>query len=63
MTRRVDQVEDIFFAIFRIIDDTNGLGFDRDSAFPLQIHIVKYLRLHLTAGQQSRLLDNTVCQC
>ena len=63
MTRRIDQVEDIFFTIFRIINDTNGLRFDRDSTFPLQIHIIKHLRLHLAASQQSRLLDNTVCQC
>ena len=49
MTWGIDQVEDILFAVLRLIDSTDCLGFDRDAALALELHIVENLCLHLTA--------------
>ena len=49
MTWGIDQVEDILFAVLRLIDSADSLGFDRDAALALELHIVENLRLHLTA--------------
>ncbi len=62
MTRRVNQVKDIFFPVFRLVDDTHRLRFDGNAPFPLKLHIVKHLRLHLTAGKQACHLNDAVCK-
>ena len=62
MPRCIDQIENVFFSVFCFVNGTDSLGFDRDPAFSLQIHIIEHLRLHLTACQQSRLLNDPVCQ-
>ena len=62
MSGGVDQVEDIFFAVFRPVHRADGLTLDGDPAFPLQIHIVQDLVLHFTAGEQTCLLDDAVRQ-
>ena len=49
MTWGIDQVEDILFAVLRLIDSADSLGFDRDAALALELHIVENLCLHLTA--------------
>ena len=43
MSWGIDQVEDIFFPVTRLVYDTDCLGFDRDTTLPLQFHIVKDL--------------------
>ena len=62
MPRRVDEVENIFLPIFRLIHRAHRLGFDGNSPFPLQIHIVEHLGLHFTAGEKPCHLDNAVGQ-
>ena len=62
MTRCIDQVEDIFLSVVRLIDDTDCLGFDGNATLPLQIHIVQNLCLHLTAGQGSGSFYDTICK-
>ncbi len=62
MPGRVDQIEHILIAILGIVDNTHRLGLDRDTALPLQLHVVQHLRLHLPAGQQSRLFYDSVRQ-
>ena len=62
MSRCVNEVENILFPIFCLINDTDCLGFDRDSTFSLKIHIVKHLCLHLTACECSGTLYDTICQ-
>ena len=59
----VDQVENIFFPVFCLVDDTHRLRLDRDTTLTLQIHIIQDLCLHLTIGKQARHLNDTVCQC
>ena len=59
----IDQVKDIFFSIVGLVYDSNGLGFNCNTTLTLQIHIIQYLRLHLTLCQCTCLLNNTVSQC
>ena len=40
MPRRIDQVKDILFSILCLIYRSDCLGFDRDSSFSFQLHIV-----------------------
>ena len=60
MSRRVNQVEDILLAVLSLIHNAYRLGLDGYASLPLNIHVVKHLCLHLTAGKQSGLLNNTV---
>ena len=62
MSRCIDQVEDILFPVVCFVYGTHSLGFDCDSALPLQFHIVQHLRLHLTTCQKSGLFDDPVCK-
>ena len=62
MSRGVDKVENVFIPILCLIYGADSLGFDGDSTLPLQIHIVQHLLLHLPAGQQAGLLNDTVSQ-
>ena len=63
MSGSIDQVKNVFVSIFRFVYSTHSLGFNRNTALTLQVHIVKNLLLHLTAGEKSRLFNDTVCQC
>ena len=62
MSRRIDQIENIFLSIVRMVNRTDCLGLDRDTALTLQIHIIQHLILHLSLRQQTGLLDNTIGQ-
>ena len=62
MTRGIDEVQNIFLAILRLIYEAGGLKFDGDSPLALQIHIVQILFLHVTLSHQPGLLDETVSQ-
>ena len=62
MPRGIDQIKDILFSVFCLINNAHRLRFDRNSTFSLQIHIIKYLRLHFTAGQCSGHLNDAVRQ-
>ena len=50
VTWGIDQIKDILLAVLCFVNRADCLGFDRDSALSLKIHIVKDLGLHLTAG-------------
>ena len=56
------QIKNIFIAILGIVDNTHRLCLNRNTAFPLQFHIVQNLSLHLPAGQQPCLLYDPVRQ-
>ena len=62
MSRSIDQVKDILFSVLRLIYRAYCLCLDGNTAFPLQVHIVQHLCLHLSAGEQTGLLDDAVCQ-
>ena len=62
MARGVNEVEDILLAILGVINRADSLGFDRDSALPLQFHVVQHLLLHLTLREKTGHLDDAVRQ-
>ena len=62
MSRSIDKIEDIFFAILCFIYDSHGLCFDRNSTFTLQFHIIKDLSLHFPLRQKPRLFYDSICQ-
>ena len=62
MSRCVDEVENIFLSILCPIHGTHSLCLDGDAPFSLQVHVVQHLCLHLSAGEQTGLLDDAVCQ-
>ena len=62
MTRSINQIECIFFPVFCLVDNPDGLGLDGYASFPFKLHIVQNLILHLTLGEKSGLLNDSVCQ-
>ena len=62
MSGCIDEIENIFLPVSGTIDQTDGLGLNRDTAFPLKIHVVEHLVLHLTAGEQTCLFNHAVRQ-
>ena len=62
MSGGIDQIINIFFAVFCFVYNTDCLGLDGDPPFPLQFHIIQHLGLHLPAGQRAGLLDDPVRQ-
>ena len=62
VTRRIDQVELVRFAVARPVRQCGGLRLDRDPALALEVHRVEHLRFHLAIGQAAAPLDETVGQ-
>ena len=60
MTRGVDEVELVGLAIIGGIVDANGLAFDGDAAFALDVHAVKQLGLHIAMRHGAGHLQNAV---
>ena len=60
MARRVNQIEDIIFPILSMIGQGNGIAFDGDAAFPLNIHIIKNLILKIPFIADTCELNQTV---
>ena len=63
MTGSIYEIKYIFIAVFCLIHGADCLRLDRDAALPLQLHVVQHLVLHLTLGEKSCFLDDTVCKC
>ena len=58
----VDQVEDIILSVVGPIVDTHRVGFDRNSAFALDIHRVQQLFLHIPIRHRIGGLDQPVSE-
>ena len=63
MSRGINQVKNIFFSILGIVNNTNRLRLDGDTTLTFEIHVVKYLCLHLAAGQCTSFFYNTIRKC
>ena len=63
MSRGIDQVKNIFISILGLVYNTDSLGFDGDSTFSLQFHIIQNLGLHFSLREKSCHLDDTVRKC
>ena len=62
MTRRVDEVQDIFLAVVGAVVQTHGAGLDGDAALALKLHGVEDLILHLALFNGVTLLQQAVGQ-
>ena len=62
VSRGVDEVEHIVLPVLRRVHQGDGVGLDGDAPFPLQIHVVQQLVLHLPQGDGLGLLQNAVRQ-
>jgi hypothetical protein len=62
VSRRIDQIQNIFFAVVRLVGQTHRRQLDRDAPFPLEIHLVEHLLLHLTRGQCACIFQDAVCE-
>ena len=60
VTRCVDEVELIRFAIIGGIHDANGLAFDGDSAFAFDVHTIQKLCAHVSFGHSAGLFEDTI---
>ena len=56
------QVEGILLAFIRVID-LYGMAFYGDAFFPLQVHIIQYLGMHIPVAYGAGALQQPVCQC
>ena len=59
----VHQIELVCLAIFCIVIKADGLCFDCNAAFALDIHRVEDLLLHLTIRQAAADFNHAVSQC
>ena len=59
MFRRINEVQVIDLSITRLIIEGNTLRLDSDTAFTLDIHRIKDLRLHLPGSQTTINLNKT----
>ena len=63
MPRRIDQIENIGFAVARGIIEANCLRLDGDTAFTLDLHGIENLLAHLALCQAAAILDQAVGEC
>ena len=63
MARGVDQIKNIVVAVLRLVIQRNGVCFNRNTAFALQIHVVEQLIFHIPQGDGLRFFEDTVGQC
>ena len=61
MSRSINEVKCVVFSIDRIIH-LNGMAFDSNAAFALQVHIVKDLVLHFLGANGLCELEQSVGQ-
>lgn len=62
MTRSVDQVQAVRLPVLGVITESDRMSLDCDSPFPLQIHRVEKLRLHIPFRDQPCRLKKPVGQ-
>ena len=62
VSRRINQVELVGFAVFGSIVEPHGLGFDGDSPLAFNIHGIENLLLHFAALQSAAVFNHAVSQ-
>ena len=62
MTGGINEVEGVGFAVPGLVLHVDGLGFDGDAAFPLQLHGVKNLLGHLALLEHAGHLQDAIRQ-
>ena len=62
MPRRIDKVKNVFFTVFSLIWQTDGLAFYSDAPFPFNVHIIKQLITEFPVTHHFTGLDKPVCK-
>ena len=62
VSRGVDQVERVAFAVAGRVFHLYGVALDGDALFALEVHVVEHLRLHFALVQGVGLLQQAVCE-
>ena len=62
MAGRIDQIELIHIAVIGFVIEPDGMGFDGDAAFALEVHGVENLLHHFALGKRSGGFEKTVGQ-
>ena len=60
MAGRVDKVKNVFFAVFCLVWEANGLTFNGNASFPLDVHIIEELVTELPVTHHFTGLDKSV---
>ncbi len=60
MAWRVDEIQDIRLTILRLVIQTHRVGFDRDAALALEVHVVQNLRRHVPTSHRAGQFQQTV---
>ena len=60
MTRRIEQVQLVHFAILGEVVHAHRMSLDGDAALAFQIHRIQHLGLHLARGQRTGQLQQAV---
>ena len=63
MSRSIDEIEGIGFAVCRNIWQGYSLAFNSDSALTFDIHIVEHLVLHFPLINDMGFFDESIGQC
>ena len=59
MSRSVDEIEGVIFAIESILH-LNGMAFNSDSALAFKVHIIEHLGLHLLVSHSVGVFKKTI---
>ena len=62
MSRSVDKVQRIVFAVFGAVVHLDGVALDRYAALALEVHVVENLSLHIFRSHGGRALQKPVGQ-
>ena len=62
MARRINQVEDVLFAVLRRVVQADRVRLDRDAALALEVHGVEHLGLHLAGLECAGQLEESIRQ-
>jgi len=60
MARSINQVEEIFFAVFGLVPDRDGMGLNRDAPLTFQVHGVEDLLPGFPEGNGTGIFEQTV---
>src|SRR5436190_6846192 len=58
----IDQVQFVRFTILRLVIHRDRMSLDRDAAFPLQVHRIEQLVLHLPRGNRASAMQQPIAQ-
>ena len=62
MTGSINEVECVSYAVNRFVVEPDGVGFDRDSAFAFEVHVVEDLVFHIAFADSASEFEQPIGQ-